>query len=91
MPLWIIVMLAGATFTGWVFLKARQMESKNTLKKVKAGHKSVKKAAKTVAARPSTVEVKQPITSAEEISMSRDVPSKVASEIEAIQKAKEAG
>lgn len=91
MHLWLIIMIAGATFTGWVFLKARQMEGKNTLKKVKAGHKSVKKAAKAVAARPSTV-VEKPLNhSAEEISMSRDVPSKVASEIEAIQKAKEAG
>lgn len=91
MPLWIIIMLAGAAGTGWVFLKAREMEGKNTLKKVKAGHKSVKKAAAVAAARPSTVEVKEPVTSAEEISMSEGVPSKVASEIEAIQKAKEAG
>lgn len=88
MPLWIIVMGLGATFCGWCFLKAREAESKNTLKKVKAGHKSVKKAARAAAQRPSTVVEKQPVTSAEEISMSKDVPSKVASEIEAIQKEK---
>jgi len=40
-------MVLGAAGTGFLFLKARQMESKNTLKKVKEGHKSVKKAARS--------------------------------------------
>lgn len=89
MPLWAVIMFVGAGFCGWCFLKAREMESKNTLKKVKEGHKSVKKAAKAVADRPSTIVVTEPVTSLEEVNMSRDKPSKVAAELEEILKKKE--
>jgi len=82
-------MVLGAAGTGFLFLKARQMESKNTLKKVKEGHKSVKKAAKAVAAIPSTVVVEPPLTSEKEINMSQDIPSAIARDLEEVLKEKE--
>ena len=84
MPLWLIVMLAGATGCGWLFLKTRGMENKATLRKVKEGHKSVIKAARHLAKQPSGVEVIQPVTSKEEINLSADMPSILAKEIEEI-------
>lgn len=89
MPLWIVIMVLGATGCGWLFLKTRGMENKATLRKVKEGHKSVKKAARHTAKRPSGVEVTQPVTSEEEINLSADMPSIIAKEIEAIFERKE--
>lgn len=91
MPLWAVIFILGAAFSGWCFLKAREADSKNTLKKVKAGHKSVMKAARAAAARPSTIVEKEVNSSSKEVNMSRDVPSKVAAEIEEIQKRKREG
>ena len=71
MPLAIIIMVIGAAGAGWVFLKARQLEGKNTLKKVKQGSKTVKKAAAHMAKQPSGEEVYQAPASMEPVGISR--------------------
>lgn len=82
-------MFVGAGASGWVFLKARGMENKATLKKVKEGHKDVISKAKAAAKRPSGVPVMGPDTSEEEVNMSLARPSRVAKELEMILKSKE--
>ncbi len=89
MPIWIVIMVLGAAGTGFIFLKARRMESKATLIKVKQGHKSVRKAAKAVAAVPSIVVTEPVLTSTEEITMSRDIPSSIAKDLAAIMENKD--
>lgn len=91
MPIWLVIIIAGCTCCTFLFLKAREIEKAAPFKKIKQGNITVKKKAKAVAARPSTMPVIMPNTSGEEVYMSKDVPSRVASEIEAIQKAKEVG
>ncbi len=81
MPIWIVIMVLSAAGTGFIFLKARQVNRANTLKTVKQGHKSVRKAAKAVAAVPSTVITEPVLTSTEQISMSQDVPSSIAEDL----------
>ncbi len=86
MPIWLVIMVLGAAGSGFAFLKARDMERKNTLKKVKAGHKDVKKAARRVVKRPSTVEPYEPLRSKEEVQISEDFSSRVARDLEEILK-----
>ena len=81
MPLWLVIMVLGAAGTGFIFLKAHGANRANTLKTVKQGHKSVRKAAKAVAAVPTTVITEPVLTSTEEISMSQDVPSAIAKDL----------
>ena len=89
MPLWLVIIVLGTAGAGFAFMKARQIEGKATLKKVKEGHKSVKKAAKAVAAVPSTVITEPPLTSTEEIIMSQDMPSAIAKDLAAIMEKKD--
>lgn len=89
MPLWAVIIFVGAGFCGFVFLKAREADAKNTLKKVKEGHKDVRKAAKHVAKQPSTVAPYVPPTSQEEVQISGDLSSAVARDLEEIMKRKE--
>jgi len=81
MPLWLVIMVIGGAGCSWAFLKARSMEKSQTLKKVKEGHKSVKKAAKHLAAQPSGVIVASPDTSREKVNFSEDSPSRLAREV----------
>lgn len=81
MPLSLVVMALGLAGCGFLFLKAREADRKNTLKKVKEGHKSVKKAAKHVAKQPSTVIPYAPPASEEEITLSKDFSSAVAKDL----------
>lgn len=84
MPLWVVIIGAGITFCGWVFLKARRMEAEQVKRKVKEGSKDVKAAAKHVAKQPSGVEVIEPVTSKEEVNFSGDISGKMAKELEEI-------
>jgi len=84
MPLWLVIMVAGAAGTGFLFLKAREIERAAPYKKIKQSQKNVKKAAKAVAARPSTLAVHEPLTSTEPVQMSKDMASKVAADIEEV-------
>ena len=87
-PIWIVIMIAGATASGWVFLKARKMEAPAVMKKVERGQESVIKKARAVAKRPSGIPVAVADTSTEPIDMSIDMPGNVAKEIEEIVKRK---
>lgn len=89
MPLWIVILIAGATGCGFLFLKAREMEKAAPYKKLKRDNLTVAKAAKRVAARPSSVAVPVPDFNIEPVNISGDTASRVATEIEEIQKAKE--
>ena len=81
MPVWLVIMIAGATGCGWVFLKAKGMEASSTLKKIGGGgSKTVKKAAKKA-----TGDIGMPPlepceinTSREQINFSQDMPSVMA-------------
>lgn len=86
MPLWLVILALGAAGTGFLFLKAHQVDKANTLKKVKQGHKSVKKAAKAVAKRPSFMGEREPVPSTEEVNFSKDFPSAAARDIEEVLK-----
>ena len=89
MPLAIVIMILGAAGCGWLFLKAREEEKAIPYKKLKRESLTVAKAAKKVAARPSTG---TPVPVADfnigEVGMSVDKSSKVATEVAEIQEAK---
>ena len=89
MPLWLIIMIAGAAGTGFIFLKAREAEKVNVLKRVKAGHKSVVKAAKHVAKQPSTMPVYERLSTGEKVQISPDLSGKVAKDLEEIMEKKD--
>ena len=57
MPLWLVIIIAGMTGCGFLFLKAREMEKVAPYKKVKMGSLTVKKAAVRAAKRPSGIPV----------------------------------
>lgn len=84
MPLWLVIIIAGATGCGWLFLRAREMDAKHTLMKVKEGHKSVKKAAKHATGyigEPPVIP--PPVLSAEEpVQMSKNVSNEIAEILE---------
>ena len=84
MPLWLVIMVAGAAGTGFLFLKAREIERAAPYKKIRRGNLTVKKAAKAVAARPSTLAVHEPLTSTEPVHMSKDLSTRVAEDIEEV-------
>lgn len=86
MPLWAVIMALGATFCGWVFLKAREQEKRNTLKKLKMPPRTMEKAVKKAAQRPSGVTVYEAPKSDKEVSASADLPSSIAKELEEILK-----
>lgn len=84
MPLWLVIMVLGLAGCGFLFLKARETEKGQTLKKVKQGHKSVRKAARAVAKRPSTQPVYMAPTSTEEVGMSQSLADAVVRDLEEI-------
>lgn len=88
MPLWIVIMVLGATGCGFLFLKARGIETKATYKKVTGRTKTVRQAAKKVAKRPTEDEELAPLPSEEPVYMSRDVPSMKVSELEELMREK---
>lgn len=88
MPLWLAIMAIGATGCGWLFLKARETDRQATHKKITGRAKTVEKAAKRSAARPSGVVVQAPIISEEEVNLSKDMPSDLAKAIAEIQEEK---
>ncbi len=88
MPLWLIVIIAGAAGSGFLFMKARQQEAVNVKQKVKKGRKDVIAIAKSVAARPSEMPVSRTKTSTEAIHMSKDLSSRVAQDIEEVMRSK---
>jgi len=72
MPIWLIIMAAGATGCGWLFLKAREQEKALPYKKLKRESLTVAKAARRAAGRPSTaVPVAVADYSMEPVEMSR--------------------
>ena len=89
MPLWLVIVVLGAAGSGYLLLKAREAEKVNVLKRIKAGHKSVVKAAKHVAKRPSTMPVYEPPSSAEQVQISPDLSSRVAKDLEEIMEKKD--
>ena len=89
MPLWLVIVVLGAVGSGYLLLKAREAEKVNVLKRIKAGHKSVVKAAKHVAKQPTTVVPYVPTTSAEQVQISPDLSSRVAKDLEEIMEKKE--
>ncbi len=88
MPLWLVIMIAGAAGSGFLFMKARQQAAVNVKKKVKRGRKDVIAAAKGVAKRPSTMPVSAAKTSTEEVHMSQDLSTRVAHDIEEVMRSK---
>lgn len=85
MPLWLVIMIAGATGCGYLFLKARESEVEATYKKVTGRSKTVRKAAGKAALRPSflnehAIAEKEPKTSTEQVFMSRSSVDIVAEE-----------
>jgi len=73
MPLWIIILLGGATGCGFLFLKAREHEKAIPYKKLKRESLTVAKAARRAAGRPSTgVPVPVVDFNIEAVEMSRD-------------------
>ena len=88
MPLWLVIMIAGAAGSGFLFMKARQQEAVNVKKKVKKGRKDVIAAAKVVAARPDTMSGYRAKPSTETVHMSKDLSSRVAQDIEEVMERK---
>ena len=88
MPIWLIIMIAGVAGCGFLFLKAREIEKAAPYKKIKMGNRTVKKVAKQVAKKPSTMPVHEPLTSFEEINMSPDLASTVARDLEEVMRKK---
>lgn len=82
MPLWAVIIIAGISGCGWLFLKARQNDIAATYRKIGGGGtKSVKKAAKQAAAKPSGIEPYQVPTSEEEVNFSADMASNIAKDL----------
>lgn len=81
MPLWIVIMVLGASGCGFLFLKARETERQAIHKKITGRSKTVEKAAKRLAAQPSGVVELAPVTSEGEVNLSRDMPGILAREI----------
>ncbi len=89
MPLWLVIVVLGAAGSGYLLLKAREAEKVNVLKRIKRGHKSVRKAAKHVAKQPSTVVPYVPPSSRETITLSKDFSGTVAKDLEEIMEKKD--
>lgn len=84
MPIWLVIMALGATGCGFLFLKARQIEGEQVKRKVKQGSKDVRIAARRSAARDTGIVPYEALRGSGEVTMSKDLSSRVVEEAEKI-------